>query len=213
MRLFRRRSADGGRKASTKAGSTGSAGQEPEPFDVAAWVDNLVDQGFLARHELVATATEFLDDQPELGVDPAMAAVLVDDAIARHREAQASWPAVTDNDRLDRTFAALEQTGIVARQNFACCMSCGFTEIGDEIRDRAATQGFVFYHGQDTERAADGGGVYLAYGALAGGDAAAQAIGRRVVDALVAEGLQPAWNGSVETRIALPLEWKRRRID
>ena len=47
--------------------------------------------------------------------------------------AQATWPAETDCDRLDKAFADLEQHGIVARQNFSDCGTCGVAEIPAEI--------------------------------------------------------------------------------
>ena len=182
----------------------------PPPFDVEAWVDNLVAQGFLDRDDLIAETTEALEDE---GRATSGAVALVDVTIARHRALAASWPEATDCDRLDAAFAALEDAGIVARQDFACCGSCGFAEIGDEIGDPTTADGFVFYHRQDTEHAVDGNGLFLAYGAMAPGDAATAAVGRRVVDALAASGLSPAWDGSVDTRIRVPIDWKRRRAD
>lgn len=133
--------------------------------------------------------------------------------LAEHARAAAGWPAVTDCDRLDAAFVALEAEGVIARQNFTCCMTCGSTEIWDEIRmaEEAGlpARGYTFYHVQDTESAVEGHGVYLAYGACEKGQAAA--IARRVVSQLEAHGLAPEWDGSVAQRIGLPLDWKRRR--
>jgi uncharacterized protein DUF6891 len=188
--------------------------QPPVPaFDAAAWVDNLVDQGYLGREELIATTAEMLDEGAGSAGAVMQATALVDGSLARHRADEALWPSVTDNDRLDRAFAALDRSGVVARQNFACCRSCGFAEIGDEVADPATAQGFVFFHNQDTERAADGGGLYLAYGSFRDEDRETAAVGRRVVAALAAEGLTAEWDGSPDTRIAVPVDWKRRRAD
>jgi hypothetical protein len=46
------------------------------------------------------------------------AASLVDELLAAQLADQGSWPPVTDNERLDSAFAALDASGIVARQNF-----------------------------------------------------------------------------------------------
>jgi hypothetical protein len=71
-------------------------------------------------------------------------------------------------------------------------------------------RGYAFYHEQDTESAAGGGGLYLNYGSCDEGTEAAVAIGHEIVAALKAKGLDPDWNGSLEKRIGLPLDWKRR---
>ncbi|MGF1426799.1 DUF6891 domain-containing protein [Kitasatospora sp. LaBMicrA B282] len=128
-----------------------------------------------------------------------------------HRTEQAGWPAVTDADRLATAFAALQAEGIAARQNFTCCSSCGFGEI-HEYRD-AFPRGFTFFHTQDTDRAVDGHGLYLAYGSFESEDVEdALAVGHRVVDALTAAGLSVQWDGSHQRRIHVhPLSWQKRR--
>ena len=130
-------------------------------------------------------------------------------AVEAHQLAQAGWPIPTDCDRLDRAFRALSSAGICARQHFTCCQTCGHGEIGDELAP--GDRGYVFYHWQDTEAAVDGAGLYLAYGALADGNDAAEAIGREIVAAVAREGLVIEWDGSVNTRIHVQLDWKRRR--
>ena len=57
--------------------------------------------------------------------------ILEDETAAYHHEA-AGWPALTDHDRLEQAFAALETQGVVCRQNFTCCGTCGVAEIGDD---------------------------------------------------------------------------------
>ncbi len=148
---------------------------------------------------------EDLDEVAEAATQAAMAA---------HLAAQASWPAITDCDRLDRAFAALEREGIVARQNFTCCQTCGHAEIGGPISEWTGDQpaiGYTFFHWQDTESAADGQGLRLAYGATQPGDDATVAVGRAVANALDREGLKVTWNGSLRTRIAVAMDWKKRR--
>lgn len=135
--------------------------------------------------------------------------------IAEQWAAQAHWPAVTDCDRLDAAFAALERDGIVCRQNFTCCGRCGAAEIWDELAAAEeaglAVRGYAFFHTQDTEDAIAGAGLHLSYGAVAEGPAAVEAIGHAVVDALEAAGLAPNWDGEWTRRISVPLEWRRRR--
>ena len=45
--------------------------------------------------------------------------------------AQKSWPQVTDCDRLDRAFAALEQQGVIALHRAGCTQSDGLEEVED----------------------------------------------------------------------------------
>jgi hypothetical protein len=144
-----------------------------------------------------------------------LATVWVDQALADYEREVATWPDVTDCDRLDAAFASLEQAGIVARQNFSCCGTCGAAEIWDEIpvedAKSGAARGYAFFHQQDTERAVDGDGLYLNYGACAEGEAAAVAIGHEIVAHFEKAGLTTKWNGTYQRRIDVTLDWKRRR--
>ncbi|WP_152523159.1 DUF6891 domain-containing protein, partial [Nocardiopsis potens] len=90
---------------------------------------------------------------------------------------QERWTGTSDNDRLDAAFAALDDAGITARQNFSCCSRCGLSEIGAE---REGARGFVFYHCQDTDAAAAGHGLHLAYGGFDGSEETTAAVGREV---------------------------------
>jgi hypothetical protein len=64
---------------------------------------------------------------------------------------------------------------------------------------------------QDTESAADGGGIYLNYGACAEGGPAAIAIAREIVAEIENAGLETHWSGTYQERIGVALDWKRRR--
>ena len=59
--------------------------------------------------------------------------------------------------------------------------------------------------------AVEGGGLYLNYGACEEGEAAAVAIGHRIVAALEDQGLATDWDGRLEQRIGVALVWKKRR--
>lgn len=165
--------------------------------------------GFESQDEIVEGLVETFGDEADPDEIRPIARRVTAEALAAHLVAQQTWPVPTDNDRLDRAFAALEAGGIVARQNFTCCQSCGHGEIGDEIGDRPA-RGYTFFHMQDTEAAVDGHGIFLAYGA-ASPDGDAVAIGRAIVAALEREGLKPDWDGSLERRIYVRMDWKKRR--
>ncbi|MEH1014440.1 hypothetical protein V6U90_15165 [Micromonospora sp. CPCC 206060] len=165
---------------------------------------------------LVAEAIEYAEDEQltagDEGTGPAVdediedrvRRIVAEEWPLRHA-VEASWPPVTDCDRLDAAFAELNRAGIVARQDFTCCGSCGEAEIGAELSD--ADEGYVFFHAQDTERAAEGGALWLRYGTTEG---PATPVGQRVADTLTRHGLPVDWNGDPGRAIRVPLTWQRR---
>ncbi len=171
--------------------------------------------GFRGDDEIVDNAKDIMSDEMDLAELDRIAPALLAEVKAAHAEEQKSWPDKTDCDRLDEAFAALEASGIVARQNFTCCGTCGATEIWDEmaeVRDRGgAVRGYAFYHMQDTESAVEGGGLYLGYGATEEGEEPALTIARNIVTGLEAHGLQTHWDGTWGQRIGVSLDWKKRR--
>lgn len=183
--------------------------------ELHAYIRHHVAAGYLDPADIVCFAADAFAD----AIDPAVlrhhARRFMADTLDDQRVEQAGWQAVTDCDRLDAAFAALEREGVVCRQNFSCCGACGAAEIWDEMaaaeeRGRAVV-GYAFFHMQDTEAAVEGGGLYLSYGAVEAGPDAAEAVGRAVVDALEAKGLDPLWDGEWTHRIFVPLRWQRRR--
>ncbi|MEU8004349.1 hypothetical protein AB0B66_24605 [Catellatospora sp. NPDC049111] len=158
---------------------------------------------------IVDDIVECLDGEAEPDDLRTLAWRLVGPAFAAHLDAQRNWPARTDSDRLTDAFRALDAAGIVAREDFTCCQNCGATEIGDQVHDTMPARGYVFYHQQDAERCAEGGGLYLAYGPI--GQPATAEIGEEIVAALRAEGLRVDWSGSPGQRIHVRVDWARRR--
>ena len=177
-------------------------------------LDRGLREGFSDPDDVLESAVEYLSDDHDADELRAIAERLLVELVAAHRREQASWPAVTDCDRLDAAFAELDAAGVTARQNFSCCGNCGCHEIGDEMAEATGSgvtvRGYTFYHMQDTENAADGGGLYLNYGAAEPGDAAGLAVGAEVAATLARHGLSTEWDGSLRTRIHVSLDWKRR---
>lgn len=141
-----------------------------------------------------------------------------------HHAEMATWPRVTDCDRLDAAFTELNAMGIMARHNWTCCKACGNSQMSDEfqrLRGRFNNRpiiGHVFYNEQDTERAAEGGGLYLGFGSMldAGSDAEFEersvAIARTACDVLAKHGLKTIWDGRFNQRPNVALSWKRRGV-
>src|SRR5208337_4485547 len=113
-----------------------------------------VTEGFESAHEIIENAIHYAFESYEREDLRGVIKRITAESLAGHRAEHAGWEGSTDCDRLDEAFAALNNQGIVARQNFSCCNNCGFTEIWDEIEDeekRRPVEGYVFYHLQCTE--------------------------------------------------------------
>ncbi|MEV0593215.1 DUF6891 domain-containing protein [Nonomuraea cavernae] len=130
--------------------------------------------------------------------------------LARHLAEQAAWPESTDCDRLSLAMIDLTQAGIVSRENYTCCRNCGLHDIQAEVQRIPAARGYTFYHQQDAERAAQGEGIYLAFGST--GAAGTESVGQEIMTALGRRGLSVRWNGAAGQRIQVPLIWRRRRF-
>jgi hypothetical protein len=129
------------------------------------------------------------------------------------REAEATWPAVTDCNRLDAAFDALNGIGIIALHNAGYTISDGISDVSEVLAesDRDKVKGYCFYHEQDLERAVDGHGLWLAYGDIADTAAGKRAIGELVKAELERRGFVVEWDGDEEKRIDLPrIVWQRR---
>lgn len=174
--------------------------------------------GFLSFDEVIEDAVDFLADATvDIEVLRAQAESIAATLLHEHKLSERTWPAVTDCDRLRAAFASLEAQGILCRENYTCCGTCGGAEILGELEDVFAdgreVSGYAFYHQQDTESAVDGSGLYLAYGAVAAGPEAAVAIGKVVAKALLEQGLTVSWDESFEMRIGVAMDWKKRIDD
>lgn len=122
-----------------------------------------------------------------------------------------SWTGVSTNDRIDKAFEFLEQSGIFTAQDYWCCSSCGHSAAAEAMTEQK-TRGYIFYHQQDTERGIEGEGLMLAYGSYEGEDPKTEAIGREICSALDRFGIPHEWNGSASSRIFIqPFEWRKRR--
>ena len=189
---------------------------DPISAELQPQIESAVAEGFSSRDSLIDNFTDIAEDEHDRDDLGPLVAGLVDAALAAHARRQARWKGETDCDRLDRAFEALEAEGVVARQNFTCCSTCGHYEIGDEIAgaedEGREVAGYAFYHMQDTQRAAEGGGIYVRYGSNEGGPEPA-AVGRRIVAAVEAAGLKAEWDGSPNTCVLVRLKWRKRRAD
>jgi len=191
---------------------------DPEAAEqISDWVSRKVREGFDSRDEIIEGVSEMIEDDYEGWHIAHEVEKETDRKISEHRVEQSSWPVTTDCDRIDAAFYSLEAEGIVGRQNFSCCQTCGSAEILDELeefsRDYREPAGFTYFHMQDTEMVAESGTLYLAYGSNEGDPVGALEVGNKISTALTAQGLTVDWDGTLEQRICITnLDWKKRRL-
>src|SRR5215472_7165160 len=160
-------------------------------------------------------ATEDLVASDREGISADLMALIAAEE-SRYLAEQAKWPPITDCDSIRAAFERLESLGILARENTGYDMS----DVRDEMDQlaRAANsserpvRGWVTFHGQDIERAVDGGGLFLAYAPIGSDDQEAwRSLGAEIASSLRAEGLSVDWNESPNRRLHLPeIVWRRR---
>jgi hypothetical protein len=183
--------------------------------DMEECIELHVAAGFMTEEEIVTSAVEYASENYDAATLTPHAEKITKQKLAVHLSEQANWPAVTDCDRLDAAFAALEGKGIVCRQDFSCCGTCGSGEIWDEMdqtqKKGVHVRGYAFYHMQDTESAVVGDGLYISYGSKQDTEPAAIAIAQEISEALKQQGLKTDWDGTWKMRIGVKLDWKKRR--
>ncbi|MFC4058718.1 DUF6891 domain-containing protein [Planomonospora corallina] len=182
---------------------------EDERERLEARIREVLVGGYATRARLAELAQDHLVSGDRRPVSPEQARLLVDRIWLDRVEEQSSWQGETDPERLSRAFAALEASGITAREDFTCCRSCGQSEIGSAGSPDA--RGYVYFHSQCTDSAAAGHGLTLLYGGFDGSPDTTAAIGREIVAALGRAGLPVEWDGDPAQGITVtPLDWRKR---
>jgi hypothetical protein len=177
-------------------------------------IDIQVRSAFDSRDRIIEIFTEEMYAPGDL--DPDEIAEAVDVAITTHERSKLDWPQITDWDRLDQAFHSLRTQGVISLHNAGYTQSDGFGDFVEALHvhhDASAVRGYCFYHGQDTERAVQGEGLFLAFGPSdqKREETDGPAVGRMVAQALTDAGFTVAWNGSFRTRILIPdFDWKKR---
>jgi hypothetical protein len=148
-------------------------------------------------------------------LDPGWLRAEIEKACRQKRAEEATWPAVTACDRLDRVFEALQEQGILALQNAGYMQSDGLSDVSQFYHEaggeRSGIEGYCFYHGQDLERVMASGELWLAFGHVSGEDEPGAEIGRRIKRAFETAGFAVDWDGSIKTRLLVKgIRWQRR---
>lgn len=163
----------------------------PSANELHAYLQNQIAIGYYDSEWLVEEAVHMFT------TDEATVRPLAAQLTTKLEQEMASWPEVTDCQRLDAAFEALNRAGIRARQHFACCNTCGHSELREDIhlaRELGATiDGYVFYHRQDAEAVVTTGTLTLRYATLCGEPDEERALGQQILGALREQGLSPVW--------------------
>lgn len=134
--------------------------------------------------------------------------------LERMRVDEATWKPVTDGDRLDAAFAALNKKKIVALHSATETQSGGWERVTPYFEADASYLGAVFYTEQGVERALDHGVLAFYWGARredASPDVL-QGVAKIIVAELKAAGLEVDWSGEADGAIVVdPIHWSRRR--
>jgi hypothetical protein len=77
---------------------------------------------------------------------------------------------------------------------------------------RVGANVYAFYHQQDTETVVAGGPLFIAYGAVEGGDEAEVEVAKSIVDVLRGRGLAAFWDERDRERIQIAMTWQRRAL-
>lgn len=178
-------------------------------------VTAMVRSGFYSTNEIIEFFSEIASDDPDAGLNPDTVGEEVRQIATKAMTAlvkeEPDWPEKTDNDKLTIAFQRLNEAGIRALENYGYEASdCG--ELYSEIRDDPQWRGYCFYHNQDLVRAVLGGPLGIRFSAAVDQptDDDNRGVGKTVVDAMRAEGLQTEWNGDPHRVISVTIEWQRR---
>lgn len=173
--------------------------------DTRTWISDVVRSGLWADDEVRRQVAEAIAaDHPEL---PATTTeTWIAEAIAAWREQAATWPPVTDFDRLQDVFAALADAGIAVLQ--------GCTDhwaARDLLAARDDLRGIVWFTASDVWHAIDEGMLEVN---LWHADTANAAPGDPLLDEVIAAfanaGLEAHFD---EGRIEVAAYWRRRPYD
>ncbi|OOC52527.1 MULTISPECIES: DUF6891 domain-containing protein [Nocardiopsis] len=140
----------------------------------------------------------------------------VDRAMADHAHRQRRWPVRTDGERLTRAFRALDESGVIAREEFGCCDGCAKAALNGELATRnsvpsgQAVRGYAFYHRQDRKNAVAGGPLVVRF--EASHPLRRAAVGEETAETLRAHGLTVDWDGDPDRGLLIPMDWSRRRF-
>jgi hypothetical protein len=173
--------------------------------DLRRHITEQVALGFLSKDEIPKDAVEVYTIDLK-----GLVAMIVPEVIATQLQAETTWPAVTDFDKLDASFQELEVKGIVCRHNWGFGSGEGCNDMLDIMEDDS--RGYAFYDVQEALFVISRKSLRLTFGVNEELDPLpdVKSVGQDIVDALKRHGLDPKWDGDEDSFIEVPIDWKRR---
>lgn len=187
-------------------------------FDEALALESVrqhVWSGFYDADDIVEIIDEAFFEPGEVDIDWLRACIA--EEFQRKRDAEGRWEPITDCDRLDQAFEALNEQGILALQNAGYTLSDGLDDVTQRYHERGAecsgVVGYCYYHGQDLEHVLADGTMCLAFGDINGDDTKGVEVGRAIVVVLLRHGFKVEWPELIDVRIQLlGVNWQRRGV-
>lgn len=177
---------------------------------IAIWVRSSLHN----KRRLMALFCEHMYSPGEL--DRREVAKAIDAELLKWWNEKQEYPEVTDCDRLDIAFDAMNERGVIAMQLVGYTQSDGYDEFQSQYASHAnksSVLGYCFYDGQDFECVARGGGLNLAFGPVDPSNEETQGVdvGNIVREEIKKAGLGVDWDGKFTTRLSIPkFKWQRR---
>jgi len=172
-------------------------------------IKNWVWSGFYTQSDI----REMIYDILEKDCDEKIIFASVGPEMQKKINAEKDWPKITDYDKLHQVFYELHEHGICALHNAGYTMSDGYSDVSEVVAGapEGHYHGYCFYHGQDLERALDGGGLMIAFGDLNDDEVKGLNVGNTVVEKLNEAGFNIEWDRTLDSRINIPtFNWQKR---
>jgi hypothetical protein len=177
------------------------------------YIQTQVWSGFYLQDEIVEVVREVVFDPDPMNEDWVRGRI--QEEFQAKKEAEATWPNVTDCDRLDLVFTEIENQNILVLENAGYTLSDGRSDVTEAWYSLGAEDsdivGYCYYHGQDLDGVMASGNLYLAFGDILGTDEKGLEVGRMIVREFRALGFTVEWDESINTRILIKrIKWQKR---
>ncbi|MCV9964187.1 hypothetical protein OIU34_20085 [Pararhizobium sp. BT-229] len=190
---------------------------EHEAFRDCCEKDQMIYGGYMTVDEVIDFVFDEAKDSIYEEVTRDGIAVLVREAFAKKLEEEASWPAVTDFDRLTAVFDELNANGYICLHHPSSTFTSSSYEAKLEWERQGGKEsgkiGALFYHTQDVDRAVDRGEMSIGYYSFADDDddrSEDAKVAAAAMEAFAKHGIAATWDGNPNRRIFLTIDWKRR---
>lgn len=193
---------------------------EVEINNIKDWAHPMIHGGYATREQVVTSVLKAFDWSRFNSFDKTSAATFTNRLFDEKVMEEASWPTLTDVDRLYAAFSALEADGFVSVHNPSASPSDAEEEVKLAFqkaqRSASGKWAAVYYHDQNVDDAMETGRmnvtflVFREYFKFHSPDAAFEAAGMYIVKALNENGLKTNWNGTPKSLIEVFIDWKKR---